>query len=122
MPAIVRFLLVVGLLSNGAAVADSGVAFQQPSYGFSVNVGANRTVPLATLLSKSGSGDLNWGFLGSVPSWISLDRNTGVLSLNPDVANLGQTQFSVVVSDRQNPNEGGVIEPFTITVTDAPNW
>ena len=89
----------------GAYVNDPyQVALQATDFNFSAN--ASGTVTCC-----------NW-FASGLPSWLSLNESTGLLSGTP--TSLGSFPFSVTAVNTANPLEHSQVQPLTLTVVPGP--
>jgi hypothetical protein len=71
-----------------------------------------------TLQSSGGGAPVTWAIsVGSLPSWASLDTNTGAITGTPNAS--GTTNFTVRATDSTSPTPQVVSQALSITVTVA---
>jgi hypothetical protein len=73
--------------------------------------------PYQTRLFAQGASSFQW-FASNLPAWLTLDRNTGVLSGTPPTPSLNV--FSVIARDATNQNVSSQIQPLEVTVQGTP--
>lgn len=94
------------------------VSFTSGVNTIGATVGVEINQNLNSLLSCAGTGQLTWSTIGTFPSWLTLNSQTGVLTGMPTATNLGVTTFSISASS----SESGGITQIQINVSDAPVW
>lgn len=81
--------------------------------------GTTGTSYSATLQSSGGATPISWSIsVGSLPTGLSLNSGTGLISGNPSVA--GTFNFTVQATDSTSPTPQVVTQPLSITITVAP--
>jgi hypothetical protein len=70
----------------------------------------------AALQATGGTGNYTWTFTGSLPSGLSINSTSGLISGTPDAA--GTSHFTVKVSDNATPANMGS-RPYSITINAA---
>ncbi len=106
------------------APATRGVKFKNNPTALSAEAGKSVTIPLRSLLSDIGTGNLSWSSLDALPGWLVLNNAAETLTANPQVADAGTKSFRLTVQDAGTGqgDDSGALTQVNFTVMVVPVW